>query len=48
MVESVGHTVERLVRSHFGPIALGHLGRGEMRPLTGAELGRLRRAVSLA
>lgn len=48
MVESVGHTVERLVRSHFGPIALGHLGRGEMRRLTGAELGRLRRAVSLA
>ena len=48
MVETVGHTVERLVRSRFGPIALGQLGRGEMRPLTGAEVGRLRRAVSLA
>lgn len=48
MVEAVGHTVERLVRSRFGPVALGQLGRGEMRPLTEAEVARLRRAVSLA
>ena len=48
MVEAVGHTVERLVRSRFGPVALGQLGRGEMRPLTEAEVVRLRRAVSLA
>ncbi|MCY4442531.1 MAG: pseudouridine synthase [Deltaproteobacteria bacterium] len=47
MVEAVGHTVERLVRSHFGPIALGQLERGEIRPLTEAEEKRLRRAVSL-
>ena len=47
MVETVGHTVERLVRSHFGPIALGQLARGEIRPLTGDEVARLQRAVSL-
>ena len=47
MVETVGHTVERLVRSHFGPIALGELARGEIRPLTGGEVTRLQRAVSL-
>lgn len=47
MVEAVGHTVERLVRSRFGPIALGQLGRGEMRPLTEGEVARLKRAVSL-
>lgn len=46
MVEAVGHTVEGLVRSHFGPIALGRLARGEMRPLTEAEVARLKRAVS--
>ena len=47
MVEVVGHTVERLVRSHFGPIALGQLPRGEIRPLTQGEEKRLRRAVAL-
>lgn len=47
MVEAVGHTVERLVRSRFGPIALGHLGRGEIRPLTEAEVNRLKREVAL-
>ncbi len=47
MVEAVGHTLERLVRSRFGPIVLGHLGRGEIRPLTEAEVARLKRAVAL-
>lgn len=47
MVEAVGHTVERLVRSHFGPVALGYLNRGEIRPLTEAEVARLKRAVAL-
>ena len=46
MVEALGHTVERLVRSRFGPIALGQLGRGEIRPLTEGEVARLKRAVS--
>ena len=48
MVEAVGHTVERLVRVRFGPIALGTLESGEIRPLTGEEEARLRRAVGLA
>ena len=47
MMEVAGQTVERLVRSHFGPIALGQLPRGEIRPLTEAEEKRLRRAVAL-
>lgn len=47
MVESVGHTVERLVRSRFGPVALGHLGRGEIRSLTEAEVARLKQEVAL-
>ena len=47
MVEAVGHTVERLARSRFGPVALGQLGRGEMRPLTAAEVTRLKRSVDL-
>ena len=47
MVEAVGLTVERLVRSHFGPIALDRLDRGEIRPLTEAEVARLKRAVAL-
>ncbi len=47
MVEVLGHTVERLARSRFGPIALGHLARGEIRPLTEAEVTRLKREVAL-
>ncbi len=47
MVDAVGHTVETLLRSRFGPIALGRLSRGEMRPLTESEEKRLRRAVAL-
>ena len=47
MLEAVGHTVERLARSRFGPVALGQLGRGEMRPLTAAEVTRLKRSVDL-
>jgi len=48
MVEAVGQTVERLVRVRFGPIALGTLESGAIRPLTGEEETRLRRAVGLA
>ena len=47
MVEAVGHTVERLVRSRFGPVVLGQLDRGGMRPLTAGEVTRLKRAVDL-
>lgn len=48
MVEAVGHTVERLVRVRFGPIALGTLESGAIRALTAEEETRLRRAVGLA
>ena len=47
MVEAVGHTVERLVRSRFGPIALGTLAPGALRPLSGEEVAALRRAAAL-
>ncbi len=48
MMEAVGQVVERLVRVGFGPIALGSLESGAIRPLTDAEEARLRRAVGLA
>lgn len=35
--EAVGLTVERLVRTRFGPVALGSLPSGESRSLTGRE-----------
>lgn len=47
MVEAVGHTVERLVRSRFGPIALGALAPGTLRPLSREEVAALRRAAAL-
>lgn len=47
MVEAVGHTVERLVRSRFGPIELGALAPGTLRPLSREEVAALRRAAAL-
>ena len=47
MVEAVGHKVERLVRSRFGPIALGALAPGALRPLSGEEVAALRRAAAV-
>ena len=47
MVEAVGHTVERLVRSRFGPIDLGALAPGTLRPLSREEVAALRRAAAL-
>lgn len=35
--EAVGLTVERLVRTRFGPVSLGDLPSGQSRPLTGRE-----------
>jgi len=48
MMEAVGHTVERLVRSCMGPIALGTLPRGEIRPLSAKEVLALQRFAGLA
>ena len=40
---SAGLNVRRLLRIAFGPVQLGILRRGAIRPLTSAELGALRR-----
>jgi 23S rRNA pseudouridine2605 synthase len=39
--EALGLDVQRLVRTHFGPIALGRLPRGACRPLTDREIRSL-------
>ena len=41
MMEEVGHPVVDLVRRSFGPLNLGTLRSGQLRPLTSAELGQL-------
>jgi 23S rRNA pseudouridine2605 synthase len=47
MLAAVGHPVERLVRTRVGPVPLGDLRPGKMRPLTRDELGKLFAAVEL-
>lgn len=44
---AVGHPVERLSRTRFGPVPLGDLRAGQTRPLTADELGALYDAVGL-
>ena len=44
MCEAVGHAVQRLIRVRIGPIELGDLAVGAHRPLTRAEVKRLREA----
>ena len=46
--ESLGHRVIRLRRIAFGPITLGNLPVGAVRPLTRRELTALRAAVQVA
>ncbi len=46
MLARLNHKVMRLRRLAIGPIHLGHLGSGKSRPLRGAELASLRRAVA--
>ncbi len=43
MCEAIGHRVESLERVAFGPLRLGNLPAGGHRPLTAAEVERLRR-----
>lgn len=45
-VEDLGHAVEVLVRVAIGPLALGDLAPGAVRPLTPAEVESLRAAAS--
>ena len=47
MLEAVGHPVNRLVRTDFGPLSLGHLKPGKQRRLSQHEIGLLYRAVGL-
>jgi 23S rRNA pseudouridine2605 synthase len=42
MLEAVGHPVLELQRTAFGPLKLGALPIGDHRPLTPAEIERLR------
>jgi 23S rRNA pseudouridine2605 synthase len=45
MLETVGHPVRALHRSHYGPLAVDGLAPGESRELTRVELEALRRAA---
>lgn len=45
MCGALGHPVRRLIRVRIGPLALGDLAIGTSRPLSRAELGRLRAEV---
>jgi len=47
LLDAVGHPVLRLSRTAIGPIRLGELGAGEVRDLTGDELGTLLDAVGM-
>lgn len=46
MLAAVGHPVENLTRTGFGPVRLGRLAPGGVRELTRDELGRLLDSVS--
>ncbi|MBA9006398.1 pseudouridine synthase [Thermomonospora cellulosilytica] len=47
MLKEAGHPVQRLARTEFGPIKLGHLKSGGLRALTMKEIGELYKAVGL-
>lgn len=44
----LGHPVQRLLRTHIGPLALGNLAPGEWRHLTEEEVKSLKKATGLA
>ncbi len=48
MFEALGYFVEKLVRIRVGPIALGELALGAIRPLGAAEVAALKAAAGLA
>jgi 23S rRNA pseudouridine2605 synthase len=47
LLAEVGHPVRRLARTAVGPVRLGDLRSGQLRPLTADELGALLDAVGL-
>ncbi|WP_062073225.1 pseudouridine synthase [Demequina sediminicola] len=47
MFDAVGHPVQELVRTQFGPIGLGSLAPGELRSLSREELGDLMNVAGL-
>jgi pseudouridine synthase len=47
LLAAAGHPVSRLVRTRVGPVALGDLRPGTIRPLTLPEIGNLYAAVGL-
>ena len=47
MFEALGYFVEKLIRVRVGPIFLGALPQGEIRPLTSIEVALLKREVGL-
>jgi 23S rRNA pseudouridine2605 synthase len=46
LCKALGLTVERLIRTQFGPVELGKLKAGESRPLSKAERAAIERLVS--
>jgi 16S rRNA U516 pseudouridylate synthase RsuA-like enzyme len=48
MFEALDHPVLALVRLRFGPISLGELSVGGVRPVTERELASIRRIVAAA
>jgi 23S rRNA pseudouridine2605 synthase len=47
MFEALGYFVEKLIRIRFGPIVLGALPPGKLRPLSQVEVRSLKRATGL-
>ena len=45
MLETVGHPVLKLHRSHYGPLTVDGLAPGDWRELTAVEVEALRRAA---
>jgi 23S rRNA pseudouridine2605 synthase len=48
MLDAIGHRAVALHRPSYGPLSLGALGPGKVRPLTPAEVAALRRAAGQA
>lgn len=48
MFEALGYFVEKLIRVCVGPVSLGRLSPGEIRPLSPLEIGALKKSVGLA